>query len=495
MMSDSGARGSIDNFVQLSGMRGLMAKPNGEQMDIPIKASFIEGLSMSEFFVSTHGSRKGSTDTALKTAESGYLTRQLVDVSQEIVISEDDCKTDKGKKVHPIFDTDDNEALGYKVYQAYLDDPVNNPKPSSSNLQGVKLSLGQRIKGRFASQNVYDPVTGELYVKKNEFITEDIANAINASGLWEIEIRSLLTCNTQNGVCVKCYGSDLSTSKVVERGEAVGVIAAQSIGEPGTQLTMRTFHTGGVAGGEDITQGLPRVNELFGAREPKGKAIISEITGTIKIVDKQADNRTRIVVQNEIETKEYLTDVGKVTKLQVGDRIKAGDKLVEGLIDPKELIRVSSVAAVEDYILEEVQRVYQSQGVGIADKHIEIIIRQMLRKAKVTDAGDTKLIVGSLISRAELQDIYQECILAGKKTPTVVPELLGIIRSALRADSFLSAASFQETTKVLTEAAIRGKKDYLLGLKENVIIGGLMPAGTGLVDGDYYINENQEEAE
>jgi len=495
MMSDSGARGSIDNFVQLSGMRGLMAKPNGEQMDIPIKASFIEGLSMSEFFVSTHGSRKGSTDTALKTAESGYLTRQLVDVSQEIVISEDDCKTDKGKYVHPIFDTDDNEALGYKVYQAYLDDPVNNPKPSSSNLQGVKLTLGQRIKGRFASQNVYDPVTGELYVKKNEFITEDIANAINASGLWEVEIRSLLTCNTQNGVCVKCYGSDLSTSKVVERGEAVGVIAAQSIGEPGTQLTMRTFHTGGVAGGDDITQGLPRVNELFGAREPKGKAIISEITGTIKFVDKQADNRTRIVVQNEIETKEYLTDVGKVTKLEVGDRINAGDRLVEGLIDPKELIRVSSVAAVEDYILEEVQRVYQSQGVGIADKHIEIIVRQMLRKVKVTDAGDTSLIVGSLISRAELQEIYQDCILNGKKTPTVTPELLGIIRSALRADSFLSAASFQETTKVLTEAAIRGKKDYLLGLKENVIIGGLMPAGTGLVDGDYYINENQEEAE
>ena len=454
MMSDSGARGNIDNFVQLSGMRGLMAKPNGEDMDIPIRSSFKKGLTMSEFFVSTHGSRKGSTDTALKTAESGYLTRRLVDVSQDVIVTEEDCHTDKGMAVTTLYNADGT----------------------------VIVPLFDRIRGRFTNKPVYDPNTGEMIVDKNEFIDDQLAEKIVNLGIEEVYIRTLLTCNCHNGVCVKCYGSDLSTGDIVEKGEVVGIIAAQSIGEPGTQLTMRTFHTGGVAGAEDITQGLPRVQELFEAREPKGKATISEIDGKIKSITHQKDNRFEVVVENEYtgETKKYLTDSGKMPIVNENDKIKAGERLTAGLIHPKELIRVGQVEDVEKYILMEVQKVYRSQGVDISDKHIEIIIKQMLRKVLVVNSGDTDLLPGSQISRNELLATFKDCVENGKQPPVVKPVLLGITRSSLRSDSFLSAASFQETTRVLTDAAIKGKVDNLQGLKENVLIGKLIPAGTGM---------------
>ena len=465
MMSDSGARGSIANFVQLSGMRGLMAKPNGESMDIPIISAFKEGLTMSEFFVSTHGARKGSTDTALKTAESGYLTRRLVDVSQDVIITQDDCHTDKGMKVVDIYE---GERLIVPLYD--------------------------RIRGRFTNKPIYDPKDpANVLVPANAFIDDALADKIVKSGVKEVYIRTLLTCNCKNGVCVKCYGSDLSTGDVVEKGEVVGVIAAQSIGEPGTQLTMRTFHSGGVAGGDDITQGLPRIQELFEAREPKGKAIISEIKGEITNIVPIQDNRYDIFVTNKAidDEKKYTTDAGKRPCVKIGDLVEAGDKLTEGLIHPKELLRVSSAEAVEQYIMKEVQKVYRVQGVDIADKHIEIIIKQMLRKVVVLAEGDTDLLPGSHISRNELQTYMADCIREGKNPPIVKPLLLGITRSSLKSDSFLSAASFQETTRVLTEAAIRGKKDTLEGLKENIIIGGLIPAGTGLAFADYKINEEE----
>ena len=455
MMGDSGARGSVKNFVQLSGMRGLMAKPNGESMDIPIKSSFKEGLSMSEFFVSSHGSRKGSTDTALKTAESGYLTRRLVDVSQDVIVTDDDCGTDKGMFVEEL-----------------LDDKGKTVVP-----------LKDRISGRFNSKPIMDN-SGKVLYKKNTFITDAIADDIIAHGIKGVWIRTLLTCNCKNGVCVHCYGSDLSTGDLVEKGEVVGIIAAQSIGEPGTQLTMRTFHSGGVAGGEDITQGLPRIQELFEAREPKGKALISEITGIVTSVKpyQNSDNRFEIIVENK-ETKDkcvYTTDAGKKVIIKEGDKVNAGQKLTDGLIHPKELLKCSTVEAVANYILTEVQKVYRSQSVDIADKHIEIIIKQMLRKVIILNEGGTNLLPGSEVSRSELKDIFMDCVKSGKTLPSIKPEILGITRSSLRSDSFLSAASFQETTRVLTEAAIRGKKDTLEGLKENIIIGGLIPAGTGL---------------
>ena len=465
MMSDSGARGSIANFVQLSGMRGLMAKPNGESMDIPIISAFKEGLTMSEFFISSHGSRKGSTDTALKTAESGYLTRRLVDVSQDVIITEEDCGTDKGMRITELVNDD-----GTKI-----------------------VPLSDRIRGRFTNKPVFDPNDPSVVlVEKNTFITDAIADEIVAKGVKEVYIRTLLTCNCKNGVCVKCYGSDLSTGEIVEKGEVVGVVAAQSIGEPGTQLTMRTFHSGGVAGGEDITQGLPRIQELFEAREPKGKAIISEISGKVKSVKLEKDNRYEVVVANNNEEKKYLTDAGKRAIVKENSEIKAGDRISEGLIHPKELLRVAAVEDVEKYILKEVQKVYRSQGVGIADKHIEIIIKQMLRKVVVLSGGGTDLLPGAHVSRSELNEIIADCIMNGKKLPIVKPILLGITRASLKSDSFLSAASFQETTRVLTEAAIRGKKDTLEGLKENIIIGGLIPAGTGLAFADI---EKVEEAE
>ena len=457
LMSDSGARGSVDNFVQLSGIRGLMAKPNGESMDIPIRSSFREGLSMSEFFISSHGSRKGSTDTALKTAESGYLTRRLVDVSHDVTITMDDCKTNKGMVVKKLVQDDGT----------------------------VVVNLKDRIRGRYTYKPVYSP-NGELICGANEFIDADKADYIEKCGVEEVGVRTLLTCDCPNGVCVKCYGSDLTTGEVVEKGEVVGIIAAQSIGEPGTQLTMRTFHSGGVAGGEDITQGLPRVRELFEARPPKGKAIISEISGKISNIRPEKDNRTEIEVYNAYtgETKSYITDAGKTAIVKKDDEVKAGDKLTAGLVHPKELLRVATVDDVEKYILFEVQKVYTSQGVDICDKHIEIIIKQMLQKVLVIDQGDTDLLPGSYISRSEIVKTFEKCLREGKRRPIIKPVLLGITRSSLKSDSFLSAASFQETTRVLTESAIRGKKDSLDGLKENIIIGGLIPAGTGLVDVD-----------
>ena len=457
LMSDSGARGSVDNFVQLSGIRGLMAKPNGESMDIPIRSSFREGLSMSEFFISSHGSRKGSTDTALKTAESGYLTRRLVDVSHDVTITMDDCKTNKGMVVKKLVQDDGT----------------------------VVVNLKDRIRGRYTYKPVYSP-NGELICGANEFIDADKADYIEKCGVEEVGVRTLLTCDCPNGVCVKCYGSDLTTGEVVEKGEVVGIIAAQSIGEPGTQLTMRTFHSGGVAGGEDITQGLPRVQELFEARPPKGKAIISEISGKISNIRPEKDNRTEIEVYNAYtgETKSYITDAGKTAIVKKDDEVKAGDKLTAGLVHPKELLRVATVDDVEKYILFEVQKVYTSQGVDICDKHIEIIIKQMLQKVLVIDQGDTDLLPGSYISRSEIVKTFEKCLREGKRRPIIKPVLLGITRSSLKSDSFLSAASFQETTRVLTESAIRGKKDSLDGLKENIIIGGLIPAGTGLVDVD-----------
>ena len=478
MMSDSGARGSVSNFVQLSGMRGLMAKPNGEDMDTPVISSFKEGLSVSEFFDSSHGARKGTTDTALKTAESGYLTRRLVDVSQDVIVTEDDCHTDKGMYVTDI-----------------LPDPTKKDSGNDSKENEPIATLYNRIRGRFTNKPVFHPETGEMIIDANEFINEDMADKIVKAGVKGVWIRTLLTCNCKNGVCVKCYGSDLSTGDIVERGEVVGIIAAQSIGEPGTQLTMRTFHSGGVAGGDDITNGLPRVQELFEAREPKHKALITDIDGVIKSIVER-DNRYEITIENELngDSKVYLTDSGislAITKerreIMEGDKVKAGDPLTKGQIHPRELLKVSSVEEVEKYILKEIKKVYHTQNVDIADKHIEIIIKQMLRKVVVLDPGDTELLTGSQISRTELTDIFFDCVKNGKRPPVVKPHILGITRSSLRSDSFLSAASFQETTRVLTEAAIRSKKDYLEGLKENIIIGGLIPAGTGLASADYKI--------
>ena len=469
LMSDSGARGNIGNFVQLSGMRGLMAKPNGESMDIPIRSCFREGLTMSEFFISSHGSRKGSTDTALKTAESGYLTRRLVDVSQDVTITMNDCGTTKGMKVSELV-TDDGTVIA---------------------------KLKDRINGRFTNKPVFNPATGEEIIGANEYISDEIADRIITAGVKEVWIRTLLTCDCPNGVCVKCYGSDLTTGDIVEKGEVVGIIAAQSIGEPGTQLTMRTFHSGGVAGEEDITQGLPRVQELFEARPPKGKAIISEISGVVESIKPEKDHRFEITVYNKItdERKPYLTDSGKTPIVKEGDKIVAGQKLVAGLVHPKELIRVGSTEEVEQYIVKEVEKVYASQSVGICDKHIEIIVKQMLQKVVVVNEGDTDLLPGSHISKSEIVKIFMDCNKKGIRTPIVKPLLLGITRSSLKSDSFLSAASFQETTRVLTESAIRGKKDRLEGLKENIIIGGLIPAGTGLVDEKSIVLEKRPKEE
>ena len=469
LMADSGARGSSSNFTQLAGMRGLMSKPNGESMEIPVKGCFIEGMSMSEFFISTHGARKGSTDIALKTAESGYLTRRLVDVSQDITITCADCGTDKGMVIETL----------------YNKDPKKTPNGFSED--NICVNLKDRIIGRFAAKSVSGKVDGKktTIVEKGEFITEEIADKIVKAGISQVTVRTLLTCDSKVGVCVKCYGSDLSTTEIVEKGEVVGIVAAQSIGEPGTQLTMRTFHSGGVAtSGDDITQGLPRIQELFEAREPKGKGIISEIKGIVSKVDVRSDNRTEIIIDSPIEgnSKSYLTDAGKKAIVVEGEEVEAGDLVSEGLIHPKELLRVAPVEKVEKYILKEVQKVYRSTGVAISDKHVEIIVKQMLQKVVVIDEGDTELLPGTFISKPEIYKEIKECLEKGRRIPVVKPVILGITRASLKADSFLSAASFQETTRVLTEAAIRGKIDTLDGLKENIIIGGLIPAGTGLID-------------
>lgn len=466
MMARSGARGNTSNFTQLAGMRGLMAKPSqsksakGEYVpsiiEVPIYSCFREGLNVSEFFISTHGVRKGLTDTALKTAESGYLTRRLVDVAQDVIIKQEDCGTDKGYWVEAIVDRKTNTVIE---------------------------SLFDRLVGRYSKQEVTDPKTGEVIIESDEFISEAIAQKIVDAGVEGMYIRSAFTCKSIYGVCKKCYGRNMATGKDVEVGEAVGIMAAQSIGEPGTQLTMRTFHTGGVASadGGDITQGLPRVEELFEARCPKGVAVLAQISGEITSIE-QVETGYEVVVSNDKESIVHKVTLVQAIRpwLKVGASIEAGDKITEGQVDPKELLKVAGVRQVQNYILKEVKKVYQSQGIEISDKHIEVMIRQMLRKVVVLEGNDTDLNSGVQISLTEITKINRQALLSGKTPATFKPVLLGISKASVETDSFLSAASFQETTKVLTDAAIKGKKDYLIGLKENVIIGKLIPAGTGV---------------
>ncbi|MGK4143873.1 DNA-directed RNA polymerase subunit beta' [Weissella paramesenteroides] len=451
MMSDSGARGNISNFTQLAGMRGLMAAPNGRIMELPIIANFREGLSVLEMFFSTHGARKGMTDTALKTADSGYMTRRLVDVAQDVIIRELDCHSDRGLDVTAIMN-------GNEVIEP----------------------LYERILGRYAQKSVFDPETGETLVNHNEMITEDIAKRIIEAGITTVTIRSAFTCNTEHGVCVRCYGRNMATGDVVEVGEAVGTVAAQSIGEPGTQLTMRTFHTGGVAG-NDITQGLPRVQEIFEARNPKGRAMITEVTGEVTSIEENPADRTKeVTIQGETDTRTYTLPMTARMRVGEGNRIHRGETLNEGSADPKEIIQVRDTLATENYIVHEVQKVYRMQGVEISDKHIEVMARQMLRKVRVMDPGETDLLPGTLMDIAQFRDANEDTLLKGGLPATGRPVLLGITKASLETNSFLSAASFQETTRVLTDAAIRGKNDPLVGLKENVIIGKLIPAGTGM---------------
>ncbi len=449
MMSQSGARGNINQIKQLAGMRGLMADTSGKTIEIPIKSNFREGLNVLEFFISTHGARKGLADTALRTADSGYLTRRLVDVSQEVIIRELDCGTSKGIEITDV-------KSGSEVIEP----------------------LAERLIGRYATEDIYNPNTKELIVSKDDPMDEHIADKIVKAGYKKMRIRSVLTCESKVGVCAKCYGANLATGDAVNVGEAVGIIAAQSIGEPGTQLTMRTFHTGGVAG-DDITQGLPRVEELFEARKPKGLAIITEIAGTVKLADSKK-KREVIITAEDGETKSYLIPYGSRIKVFDDDVVEAGDELTEGSVNPHDILKIKGLKGVQEYLLQEVQRVYRMQGVDINDKHIEVIVRQMMRKVKIEDSGDTSLLPGGLVDMLEFDSENQKAIEAGLTPATGERTLLGITKASLATDSFLSAASFQETTRVLTEAAIKGKVDPLVGLKENVIIGKLIPAGTGM---------------
>ncbi|MGW8429106.1 DNA-directed RNA polymerase subunit beta' [Peribacillus simplex] len=451
MMSDSGARGNASNFTQLAGMRGLMANPAGRIIELPIKSSFREGLTVLEYFISTHGARKGLADTALKTADSGYLTRRLVDVAQDVIIRDDDCGTDRGLKI-------------------------------SALREGTEIieHLEERLIGRYARKAIKHPETNEVIVAENDLITEDLANYIESLGIETAWIRSAFTCNTSHGVCKKCYGRNLATGQEVEVGEAVGIIAAQSIGEPGTQLTMRTFHTGGVAG-DDITQGLPRIQEIFEARNPKGQAVISEIEGTIVSINEIRDKQQEIVVQGAVESRTYTAPYTARLRVTVDTPVRRGEELTEGSIDPKELLKVTDVLTVQEYLLHEVQKVYRMQGVEIGDKHIEVMVRQMMRKVRVLDAGETEVLPGTLLDVNQFTTANTDALLTNKLPATGRPVLLGITKASLETDSFLSAASFQETTRVLTDAAIKGKRDELLGLKENVIIGKLVPAGTGML--------------
>jgi len=450
VMAQSGARGNKSQISQLAGMRGLMADPSGRIIDLPIRSSFREGLNVLEFFLSTHGARKGLADTALRTADSGYLTRRLVDVSQDVIIREDDCGTDNGIIV---------EDIGGKGKNAVE-------------------RLAERCIGRNSVEDIIDPESGEIIVKRDELINSEKMKKIEEAGIEQLKIRSVLTCESKHGVCRKCYGKNLATGKLVDIGESIGIIAAQSIGEPGTQLTMRTFHTGGVAG-DDITQGLPRVEELFEGRTPKGQAIITEKTGSTKIVKKK--NSTRVVIQDdEGKKKTYQIPYGSKLIIEDGEKVTAGDKLTDGPLDPNLLLKIKGEQIVQNYLLQEVQNVYRSQGVEISDKHIEVIIRQMMRKLKVVNAGDSNFLPGSLVNRYQHKKINEKLASDGKKKAEVKPVLLGITKASLATDSFLSAASFQETTRVLTEASLEGKQDPLMGLKENVIIGQLIPAGTGM---------------
>ena len=452
MMSDSGARGNISNFTQLAGMRGLMAAPNGKIMELPVLSNFREGLSVLEMFLSSHGARKGMTDTAIKTANSGYLTRRLVDVAQDVVVREKDCGTDRGLDVAAI--TEGNEMI----------------EP-----------LYDRILGRYTMKSVFDPETGEKICDKNVLVDEEMAQKIVDAGVKKVTIRSAFTCNTEHGVCERCYGRNAATGDKVEAGEAVGTVAAQSIGEPGTQLTLRNFHTGGVAGNDDITQGLPRVQEIVEARNPKGKATISEVTGEVQSIEENPAERTKdVTIAGENDTRTYTLPITARLKVEEGDYIHRGMQLNEGSIDPKELIRVRDVLSTETYLLAEVQKVYRMQGIDLLDKHVEIMIRQMMRKVRVMDPGDTDLLPGELMDISQFRDANRDTLVAGNIPATSRPVILGITKAALETNSFLSAASFQETTRVLTDAAIRGKNDPLVGLKENVIIGKLIPAGTGM---------------
>lgn len=470
MMANSGARGSINQIRQLAGMRGLMANPAGRIIELPIRANFREGLTVLEFFISTHGARKGLADTALRTADSGYLTRRLVDVSQDVLVREEDCFARTGEKIN-----------GITVGAIEDADEVVEP-------------LIDRIGGRYAAEDILHPETGEVMVRTNEMITHDMAEKIEKAGIKHIHIRSVLTCRTEHGVCAKCYGMNLATGDPVNVGEAVGIIAAQSIGEPGTQLTMRTFHTGGVAG-DDITQGLPRVEELFEARKPKGLAIISEISGIVKINETKKKREVSIVSEDG-EAKNYLIPYGSRLRVAEGQRVEAGDELTEGSVNPHDILKIRGVKGVQMYLLQEVQKVYRLQGVEINDKHVEIIIRQMLRKVRIEDSGDTDMLPGSLVDIFEFENKNEEVVQQGGQPAIAKRVLLGITKASLATDSFLSAASFQETTRVLTDAAIKGKKDPLVGLKENVIIGKLIPAGTGMSRyRDIQVYEEGEEQE
>ena len=469
MMADSGARGSVNQIRQLAAMRGLMADTQGRTVEIPIRANFREGLNVLEYFISSHGARKGLTDTALRTADSGYLTRRLVDVSQDVIVREKDCGTTEGEWVSEI--RDGNETI----------------EP-----------LADRILGRVTMADVVHPETGEVLVPKDKLMDDNDVSKILKAGIEKVYIRSVLTCKTKVGVCAKCYGTNLATGKLVNVGEAVGIIAAQSIGEPGTQLTMRTFHAGGVASGSDITQGLPRIEELFEARKPKGLAIISEIGGKVSV--SESKRRREITVSNDElgDAKTYVIPYGSTIKVQDGDIIEMGDELTVGSVNPNDILHIKGPHAVQVYITREVQRTYRMQGVDINDKHVEVITRQMLRKVRVEDAGDTNLLIGALVDKFELTEA--NAALSEEQTPaSASPVLLGITKASLATESFMSAASFQETTKVLTDAAIKGKVDHLLGLKENVIIGKLIPAGTGMnaykdvgitIDG-FEVNENE----
>ncbi|HFV7822059.1 TPA: DNA-directed RNA polymerase subunit beta' [Staphylococcus aureus] len=450
MMSDSGARGNASNFTQLAGMRGLMAAPSGKIIELPITSSFREGLTVLEYFISTHGARKGLADTALKTADSGYLTRRLVDVAQDVIVREEDCGTDRGLLVSDIKE-------GTEMIEPFI----------------------ERIEGRYSKETIRHPETDEIIIRPDELITPEIAKKITDAGIEQMYIRSAFTCNARHGVCEKCYGKNLATGEKVEVGEAVGTIAAQSIGEPGTQLTMRTFHTGGIAG-SDITQGLPRIQEIFEARNPKGQAVITEIEGVVEDIKLAKDRQQEIVVKGANETRSYLASGTSRIIVEIGQPVQRGEVLTEGSIEPKNYLSVAGLNATESYLLKEVQKVYRMQGVEIDDKHVEVMVRQMLRKVRIIEAGDTKLLPGSLVDIHNFTDANREAFKHRKRPATAKPVLLGITKASLETESFLSAASFQETTRVLTDAAIKGKRDDLLGLKENVIIGKLIPAGTGM---------------
>ena len=461
MMADSGARGSDKQIKQLAGMRGLMADTTGRTIELPIKSNFREGLDVLEYFMSAHGARKGLSDTALRTADSGYLTRRLVDVSQELIVHESDCASDPEKEIPGMWVT------------AFMD--------GKEEIE----SLQERITGRFSCNTICDK-DGNVIVKANHMITPRRAAQVMSQGVGEdggpiekVKIRTILTCRSHVGVCAKCYGANMATGQAVQVGEAVGIIAAQSIGEPGTQLTMRTFHTGGVAG-DDITQGLPRVEEIFEARKPKGLAIITEFAGTAELRDTKKKREVIVTNHETGETKTYLIPYGSRIKIMDGAVLEAGDELTEGSVNPHDILKIKGVRAVQDYMLQEVQRVYRLQGVEINDKHIEVIVRQMLKKVRIENNGDSEFLPGTLVDILDFEDKNEQLERDGLELAEGKQVLLGITKASLATNSFLSAASFQETTKVLTEAAIKGKVDPLIGLKENVIIGKLIPAGTGM---------------